>query len=159
MGETIQQYVPRHSHILWIVYRCVLGGILHIEALGNHIIILNAVEDADELLEKRASNSSDRPVIPILELYVRLPYNGVDNKILILQYLNYSMGWTNMVSLLRHDDKWRLHRRICQQNFRKAEAHKYHPLQVRKVHEMLQGLLETPQDFDDHNKMWYRLWF
>ena len=46
-----------------------LGDIVHIEALGNHIIILNAVEDADELLERRASRYSDRPVIPILELY------------------------------------------------------------------------------------------
>ncbi|KAF9553643.1 hypothetical protein CPC08DRAFT_767375 [Agrocybe pediades] len=39
------------------------SDIVHAEALGNHIVILNKVEDADELLEKRVANYIDRPVI------------------------------------------------------------------------------------------------
>lgn len=45
-----------------------IGSIIHVEALGNHIIILNSLEDADELLDRRASNYSDRPHIPLLKL-------------------------------------------------------------------------------------------
>ncbi|KAF9553641.1 cytochrome P450 [Agrocybe pediades] len=107
------------------------SNILHIEALGNHVVVLNKLEDADELLEKRASNYSDRPMIPIIKLF----------------------GWEFNIALLGYNDQWRLHRKICQQNFRQAAAHKYHPLQIEKVHEMLQSLLERPKEFDDHNKI------
>ena len=44
------------------------GGIIHLEALGKHIIVLNTVEDADELLEKRTNNYSNRPVMPMTKL-------------------------------------------------------------------------------------------
>ncbi|KAF4621053.1 hypothetical protein D9613_001191 [Agrocybe pediades] len=107
------------------------SGILHVEALGNHIIILNTVEDADELLEKRANNYSDRPVIPIAKM----------------------MGWHTQMPLLGYNDEWRFHRKICQQNFRQGAMSQYFPVQKRKVHEMLQGLLKTPEEFDEHNHM------
>ncbi|KAF9552595.1 cytochrome P450 [Agrocybe pediades] len=107
------------------------SDVLHIEGFGKHVVILNKLEDVDELLEKRANNYSDRPVAPIIKL----------------------LGWEFNVALLGYNDQWRLHRRICQQNFRQAEAHKYHPLQIEKVHEMLQNLLDRPKEFDDHNKI------
>ncbi|KAF9562107.1 cytochrome P450 [Agrocybe pediades] len=107
------------------------SGILHLEALGNHIIILNSVEDADELLEKRAENYSDRPVMPMVKL----------------------MGWDFTMILMPHNDEWRLHRRITHQNFRQAEAPKYYPIQTQKVHELLRNLSEKPEESDDHNKL------
>ncbi|KAF4621051.1 hypothetical protein D9613_001199 [Agrocybe pediades] len=113
------------------IWECVIHRILHLEALGNHIIILNSVEDADELLEKRAQNYSDRPVIPIIKL----------------------MGWDFTMIIMPHNDEWRLHRRITQQNFRHAEAPKYHPIMIQKAHEMLRNLLDKPEDFDDHNRL------
>ena len=48
----------------------VAGGIVHINVLGNHIIILNRLEDAKELFEKRSQIYSDRPHIPMVDLYV-----------------------------------------------------------------------------------------
>ncbi|KAF9553642.1 cytochrome P450 [Agrocybe pediades] len=63
------------------------------------------------------------------------------------------MGWGYNLALMGHGDEWRLHRKICQQNFRQAAAHKYYPLQLEKVHEMLHNLLERPKEFDDHNKI------
>lgn len=37
------------------------GDVMHVEALGQHIIILNSVESANELFERRSSTYSDRP--------------------------------------------------------------------------------------------------
>jgi len=45
-----------------------LGSILHAEAAGNHIVILNRVKDAKELLERRSQIYSNRPRIPMAEM-------------------------------------------------------------------------------------------
>ena len=45
-----------------------IGSIVHASALGTHIVVLNKVEDAAELLDRRAPKYSDRPEYPILKL-------------------------------------------------------------------------------------------
>ena len=66
----------------------------------------------------------------------------------------YSMGWNYNIALLGYGESWRYHRRICQQKFRPENLGSYHPVQTRKVHAMLQGLLASPEKFEYHNKMW-----
>jgi hypothetical protein len=44
------------------------GDIVHAQAFGNHILILNSVKVAMELLEKRARIYSDRPALPMIPL-------------------------------------------------------------------------------------------
>ncbi|KAF7348418.1 Cytochrome P450 [Mycena sanguinolenta] len=44
------------------------GDIVHAQMFGNHILILNSVKAATELLEKRAILYSDRPAIPMIPL-------------------------------------------------------------------------------------------
>ena len=46
------------------------GDVLYGSALGNHVVILNKWEDAEELLENRSVKYSDRPWIPMVEKYV-----------------------------------------------------------------------------------------
>lgn len=43
--------------------------ILHVESFGKHFIIINSLEDAVELLEKRSGIYSDRPYAPMIDLY------------------------------------------------------------------------------------------
>ncbi|PPQ90225.1 LOW QUALITY PROTEIN: hypothetical protein CVT25_012934 [Psilocybe cyanescens] len=105
--------------------------ILHAEALGNHVLILNNREDAIALLEQHAKLYSDRPQMPIFEL----------------------MGWEFNVELLPYGDEWRQHRRVCQQHFNPQTARKYEALQMDKVRGFLQALIETPEQFDAHNKV------
>ena len=66
----------------------------------------------------------------------------------------FSMGWNYNIALLGYGDSWRYHRKICQQKFRPESLGAYHPVQTRKVHAMLQGLLVSPEKFEYHNKMW-----
>ncbi|KDR82225.1 hypothetical protein GALMADRAFT_58980 [Galerina marginata CBS 339.88] len=63
------------------------------------------------------------------------------------------MGWGYNIALYGYGDKWRFHRKICQQNFRPEAARRYQPLQMKMVHTMLRNLLDSPANFDDHNKM------
>ena len=46
------------------------GDILHLTVFGQHIVVLNSIESAVTLLEKRSDRYSDRPVFPMLELLV-----------------------------------------------------------------------------------------
>ncbi|KAF8161637.1 cytochrome P450 [Crassisporium funariophilum] len=107
------------------------GSIVHASALGNHVVVINKLEDADELFQRRSQKYSDRPNVPILGL----------------------MGWDYNFGLLSYGEEWRYHRKICQQNFRLEAASSYHPTIIRKVHELLQGLLLTPHNFNYHNRM------
>ncbi|KAF8959259.1 cytochrome P450 [Flammula alnicola] len=108
------------------------SDILHASALGNHVVVLNKLEDADELLERRSRKYSDRPAIPVVKL----------------------MGWEGNVALMSYGNDWRIHRKICQQNFRQDAAPKYYPIQLDKVKEFLRGLLESPERFEDHGKLY-----
>jgi len=103
------------------------GDLVHASALGLHIIIINSVKTAFEFFEKRSHIYSDRPVVPMIAL----------------------MGWDFNVGLMRLGDRWRHHRRMFQQHFRRDMSRNYRPVQMKKVHALLQGLLSTPQEFRD----------
>lgn len=107
------------------------SSILHAEVAGNHIVILNSVKDAKELLERRSQIYSDRPRIPMAEI----------------------TGWDFSVVLMPYGDKWRMARKICQQNFRKDAVARFEATHTRKINDMLRALLSTPQDFALHSRM------
>jgi hypothetical protein len=45
-----------------------IGGILYASALGEHILVVNTQEDAEELFERRSAKYSGRPDIPIFKM-------------------------------------------------------------------------------------------
>lgn len=44
------------------------GDILHASAFGTHTVVLNKLEDAEALLEKRAGKYLNRMRIPVIKL-------------------------------------------------------------------------------------------
>jgi len=70
MGSTISKCVFLDLASVSLTKLLVAGGVVHINVLGKHIVILNRLEDAKELLEKRSQIYSDRPTMPMIELYV-----------------------------------------------------------------------------------------
>ncbi|PPQ68463.1 hypothetical protein CVT24_005560 [Panaeolus cyanescens] len=92
---------------------------------------LSPTEDAEELFEKRAAIYSSRIVLATRDM----------------------MGWDYNVASFTYDDNWRIHRRISQQHLKAESAHMYHPIQSRKVHDMMAGLLDSPERLEEHNKM------
>ncbi|KAF9479967.1 cytochrome P450 [Pholiota conissans] len=106
------------------------SDILFASTLGNHILVLNKLEDVEELLDRRSRIYSDRQVVPMMKL----------------------MGWDHNIGLLQYGDKWRVHRKICQQNFNARAALDYQPMIKSKINDLLQGLLVSPERFEEHNK-------
>ncbi|KAF8171853.1 cytochrome P450 [Pholiota molesta] len=104
------------------------GNILHLRTYNQHHIILNSFEDCVELLERRSNTYSDRPKIAMINL----------------------MGWEFDAAFLPYGAEWRAHRRLYNQVFKAKASLNYRPIQTRKVHDFLFGLLKTPEDFMKH---------
>ena len=50
-----------------------IGGLIYVNVLGKPMVIINKLEIARELLDKRGANYSDRPRLVLLcEMYVQL---------------------------------------------------------------------------------------
>lgn len=45
------------------------GDVIHLQFLGRSVVVLNSVQAAVDLLEKRSANYSDRPKFIIYETY------------------------------------------------------------------------------------------
>ncbi|EGO03750.1 hypothetical protein SERLA73DRAFT_119400 [Serpula lacrymans var. lacrymans S7.3] len=118
----------------WITYADwakVHGDLVYSRLLNQEIIVFNSEKVAKDLLERRANNYSDRPQFIIIALF----------------------GGSFNSALLNYGNRWRLHRRLFQQAFRADAAMIYRPTQLRKVHQLLANLLETPGEYSDHLQM------
>ena len=62
------------------------------------------------------------------------------------------MGFTNNTAVREYGPEWRKHRRIFQQCFRPDSALEYRSLQTRKMYDMLNSFLDTPEEFESHIK-------
>ncbi|THH21540.1 hypothetical protein EW146_g50 [Bondarzewia mesenterica] len=105
------------------------GDIMSVNALGQTIVIANSSKVARDLLDKRGTIYSDRPLIPILDMM------GFD-------VFNLSMR--------RYSEEWRLGRRIADHSLRPSAAMTYRPMQTRKCHRMLRQLLRRPEEYVEH---------
>ncbi|KAF8843183.1 cytochrome P450 [Paxillus ammoniavirescens] len=106
------------------------GDISHAEVFGQHIMILNNVKTAVELLDKKSSSYSDRPVFPMGGELV---------------------GWKNTLVLLPYGDRFREYRK----NFARvigsrAAMDTFHPVEEIETHRFLQRVLAKPAELSQH---------
>ncbi|KJA19119.1 hypothetical protein HYPSUDRAFT_44581 [Hypholoma sublateritium FD-334 SS-4] len=105
------------------------GSILYLRTFGQQIIILDSLEDATELLERRSKSYSSRPIVPMYDL----------------------MGLMQAsVSMRLYGEEWRKLRRIFQQAFKSDSSLEYRPIQTKKMHDLMYGLLQTQEDLESH---------
>ncbi|KAI9467402.1 cytochrome P450 [Lactarius psammicola] len=117
----------------WVTYRKwseQLGSdIIHADVMGSHIVILNSIKAANELLEKRSSNYSDRPPLFVIRELFGMDYN---------------------IAFTRYGTAWRHSRREFQANLGPADLEAYRPLEQQAVHGLLRNLLSSPDNFAQH---------
>ncbi|KAG6809321.1 hypothetical protein H0H92_000710 [Tricholoma furcatifolium] len=94
------------------------GEVIHLNTLGRITIIVNNLQKANDLLDKRSANYSDR---------------------FIPRALN-EMGWTESLPFLRYGKSFQTHRRLFMQHFSKAASAKYLPVQLREARIFAQKL-------------------
>ncbi|KAJ7454131.1 cytochrome P450 [Mycena latifolia] len=107
------------------------SDIIHLDLLGQSVIVLSSLEATTALLEKRSAIYSDRPDVPMvtdLEL----------------------MGWDSNVALMKYGDTWRRNRRLLHETFNVQAARQYRPLELRASRTLLQRLLDHPDAFLDY---------
>ncbi|ESK95269.1 cytochrome p450 [Moniliophthora roreri MCA 2997] len=106
----------------------IYGDIMHLEAFGDHLIIISNAMLANDILERRSRMYSGRP------------YPGVGEL----------TGWNFALTLQDYSETWRKNRRTWQQNFRPDAVVQQHSAITQCVGIFLRNLLQTPENFMCH---------
>ncbi|PBL03382.1 cytochrome P450 [Armillaria gallica] len=115
----------------WVTYArwtATYGDVLYLDTPGNPTVVINSAQAADDLLEKRSGNYSDRPDFTMIHL----------------------TGWGFSLSLMRYSDRWRMHRRMFHQYFQPRAVPTYYPVQMEATSVLLQQLHKSPDAFVHH---------
>ncbi|CAL1703282.1 unnamed protein product [Somion occarium] len=106
------------------------GNIIYARFFQTHTIMINSPEIAQDLLEKRSANYSDRPHM-------------------VLQ--GELMGWSKMLTHAHYGDRFRKLRKWTHDAFMsKAALRTYRPIQERETYILLSGLVDSPNEFVSH---------
>ncbi|KAH6915729.1 cytochrome P450 [Coprinopsis sp. MPI-PUGE-AT-0042] len=130
LGNALQ--IPFHES--WLAFqqmsRELDSDIIHLNAAGESLIVLNSVADARELLGKRSAKySSRRHAIMANEL----------------------MGWGWLMSGLPYGQAWRDRRKLFQKIFdRHSNMEMVEERTTQYAYRMIGQLLEAPDDFQEH---------
>ncbi|KAJ6585737.1 cytochrome P450 [Mycena capillaripes] len=122
--------LPKHSP--WLAFAEMgqkWGDIVSVTTFGKTMIILNSVKVAEDLLESKGSNFSDRPVI---------------------QMGGELVGFRNVLTFCQYGDRVRKERKLFHQLFGTSKAiERFIPLLRSENHKLLQILLLSPRDVMD----------
>ncbi|CAE6427787.1 unnamed protein product [Rhizoctonia solani] len=124
------RYMPtEYEEAAYKVWGDELGSsIISVNLLGQVIIVLNSIEDANELLVKRALQYSNRFQIPMLSS-PRLT------------------GWGNGTALLSYNDRWRGQRRVTHEVLQKKTLKTIWPSIVKQTRLSMQRMPDAT-DFE-----------
>lgn len=103
---------------------------MSISIFGQRMIIVNSAEVATELLEKKGSIYSDRPV---------------------MEMGGEMVGWKNTLVLVPYGDRFRSYRKLFHKLIgNPASMSQFHPTEEVETRKFLKHLLSTPQDLAKH---------
>ncbi|KAK4495602.1 hypothetical protein PRZ48_012870 [Zasmidium cellare] len=102
------------------------SDVIYVNILGQPVVVLNSVQAAVDLLDKRGSNYCDRPRFVLFEV----------------------MGWRATLTFLRWGPRFKLHRRVLQRAFSPTSCIAYRDLQEREAKTLLRGILANPQNWE-----------
>ncbi|KAJ6624555.1 cytochrome P450 [Mycena sp. CBHHK59/15] len=126
--------LPSGSDKEWITYGKwaeTWGDITSVTVFGQPLIAVNSVQVAREMLDKKSSIYSDRPV---------------------LQMCGELVGWKKSLGLLQYGtSQFRRTRRYFHQSVgTPTNVARFHPIQAKETCKFLQHLLESPGNFLSH---------
>ncbi|KXX75970.1 Cytochrome P450 1A2 [Madurella mycetomatis] len=119
--------VPEDAAFKWYDERAkeYKSDVLFFQTFGTKWIVLNSLQSATELLERRGSNYADRPRFVMFE----------------------EMGWSPTLTWLRWGPTYHLHRRILQPPFTKSKVGRYTAMQRKQALICCKGMIDTPEDW------------
>ncbi|KAF9043117.1 putative monooxygenase [Panaeolus papilionaceus] len=107
------------------------GDIIHVDVFGQSIVIINSTQAAKDLLDKRSTIYSDRPVLEMASL----------------------CGYNRTFVLQHYGDEWRKQRRLVAQDFGMASCPKYYDLQNKEARILVRNILKDPSSLESEIKL------
>ncbi|KDQ34018.1 hypothetical protein PLEOSDRAFT_152351 [Pleurotus ostreatus PC15] len=101
------------------------GDVMHLKVFGHDIIVLDSVQAATELLEKRSALYSDRPNFTVYT----------------------TMGWDHNVAFFPYGRRFRKHRKLLQSYLSQQFTANFRPIQEFNARYLAKGLVENTRDF------------
>lgn len=102
------------------------SDVLHFSVLGRDIIVLNSVEAARDLMDKKGANFADRPRFALFEV----------------------MGWGITLTFLRWSPRFKLHRKMLQQSFTQSACKAYRPIQIEESQKAVKAIFSRPAEWE-----------
>lgn len=121
---------------------------MYLEALGQPIVVLNSLSRATDIFDKRGVTYSDRPYLPILDMYV--PGHLSDAPCWTESRLQFSMEMNWSFGLMQYGMGWRKHRRPFHQLVNSNALPKFYPIFNEQIVDLLRKLNESPEQFLEH---------
>ncbi len=121
------------------------GDVLAFHVFGKVIVVLNSLKANKDLLEKRGDIYSDRPVVPIFQMYVFWSLNNHE-----WHLIKFRMKWEWNLGFSNYTERFRQARKLLDRSLRPATIATYRPLLQRKVHVLLTQVLANPDEVDAH---------
>lgn len=124
---------------------------VYLEALGVKLLVVSDHKHAEELLEKRAINYSDRPIVPMVEMYVLTcsHLNSIYRTLTIFEtHVRMKIHWS--FAFMQYAVDWRQHRRAFHQYLNKDAVKAFHPVMLEEVETLLKSLSREPKSFARH---------
>ncbi|KZT20540.1 cytochrome P450 [Neolentinus lepideus HHB14362 ss-1] len=119
-------------HFQWLTFEKwhqQYGDIIHVNLMGQPVIVLNSLEVINQLLDRRAAIYSDRTRMVMV---------------------NELMGWELNLPTMRYGVLWREYRRNLNEQFRQAAVRRYHPVFLRHTRRLLHNILVEPKHVLQH---------
>ncbi|KAF7377365.1 Cytochrome P450 [Mycena sanguinolenta] len=102
----------------------IYGDVMHLQVLGKSMIVLDTLQAAVDLLDKKGAIYPDRPPLPLYEL----------------------LGWTYMLSFMRYGEIFTRHRRVHQSFFSRQRCAEFEPMQTQEARRLVRNLFESPTE-------------
>ncbi len=116
---------PEEDYLRW--GREYDSDVVHVQVLGQHMVCLNSVEAATELLDRRGANYCDRPRFALFEV----------------------MGWGLTLTFLRWGPQFKLHRSLFQKTFTQSNVKVFRPIQEHEARKAVAGLAVHPGRWEE----------
>lgn len=103
---------------------------MSVSVFGQQMIILNSAQTAIEMLDKKSSIYSDRPVVPMGGELV---------------------GWKKLLVLMPYGERFRNHRKLLHQTIgTPSSMSKFHSVEEEETRKFLKCVLANPDDLAAH---------
>ncbi|KAJ8081845.1 hypothetical protein PM082_007691 [Marasmius tenuissimus] len=119
----------------WLIYqewsRQYKSDIVHFEAFGTQVVVINSQQAAKDLFDKKGALYGDRPRMTMINEIVGLDWH---------------------FGFMLQGSAWTTHRKIFSKDFNSAVVSKFYPQEVKWNRIFLKNLLKDPQSFLTHTQ-------